>query len=238
MSSLVRGLRGLTPARVSLGTAGRSLATEEVLRFQLDHARARDAVRAELGVGGFARRLRDEVGVEVVELRSRARDRAEYLRHPELGRALGTTEGLVRGDWDLGIVVCDGLSSLAVERNVVPLLSALLPMLEGWSVGPVAVVAQGRVAVGDEVGERMGARCCLVLIGERPGLSAADSLGAYLTWGPRVGRTDAERNCLSNIRVGGLDVDGAAGRLMGLLRGARARGGSGVGLKEGVLRLG
>ncbi len=231
------GLRGLTAARVALPMSGHSVAMGEVLEFQLAHARARDAVHAGFSAEDFAGRVRAEVpALEVVALRTKAKGRAEYLRRPELGRVLDEASvGMLRDcGCDLAVTVADGLSSLAVERYAIPLLVALVVRLEGWVIGPVAVVSQGRVAVGDDVGQRLGARCGLVLVGERPGLSAADSMGAYLTWGPRVGRTDAERNCVSNIRGGGLGVEEAAERLVFLLRGARALGLTGVGLKIGV----
>lgn len=240
-------LRELTAARVSLPMSGHSVTTTEVMDFQLAHARARDAVHAELDGLGFARRLREEIpllaerGVEVLTLRSGAKDRANYLRHPGLGRTLdvASAEMLTPCGCDVMVTVADGLSTLAVERYAIPLLARLLQhvMEEGWMLGPITVVQQGRVAVGDAIGERLGARCGLMLIGERPGLSAADSMGAYLTWEPRVGRTDAERNCLSNIRVGGLTLAEAAERLMALLRSARAMRLTGVALKEGATGL-
>jgi ethanolamine ammonia-lyase small subunit len=240
-------LRELTPARVALTAAGHSIATEEVLAFQLAHARARDAVHARLDAPAFALRLSAELArmgaqsIRVLELRSNAADRATYLRNPEMGRTLDPDSAaqLIRGSFDLALVIADGLSALAVERNAIPLTAALLPLLlsEGWSIAPIAVVDQGRVAIADPIGESVGARCSLVLIGERPGLSSPDSLGAYLTWAPRPGRTDAERNCLSNIHSGGLDSDTAAARLHWLLRAARTRQLSGIALKEGLLEL-
>ncbi|WP_158788107.1 ethanolamine ammonia-lyase subunit EutC [Granulicella sp. L46] len=237
-------LRSLTAARVSLPMSGHSIATSEVLEFQLAHAQARDAVHAALDTEAFARRLRDELpmlaeqGVEVLTLRSCAVDRARYLRHPQRGRSLDAASAAVLKSMpcDLAITIADGLSALAVERNAVPLLAVLLPRMakDGWTMGPVTVVQQGRVGVCDAIGERLGARCSLILIGERPGLSAADSMGAYLTWQPRVGRTDADRNCLSNIRSGGLNVEEAAERLMGLMKTARTMKLTGVALKEGA----
>lgn len=237
-------LRALTAARVALPMSGHSVATTELLGFQLAHARARYAVHAEFDVVAFARRTREEIpmlterGVEVLTLRSGAKDRASYLRHPGLGRMLdvASAEMLTPCGCDVMVTVTDGLSTLAVERYAIPLLARLLQrvMEEGWTLGPMTVVQQGRVAVGDAIGERLGARCGLMLIGERPGLSAADSMGAYLTWEPRVGRTDAERNCLSNIRDGGLDVTEAAERLLALMRAARAMRLTGVALKEGA----
>jgi ethanolamine ammonia-lyase small subunit len=238
-------LRSLTPARVSLPMSGHSIATSEVLEFQLAHAQARDAVHAALDAEAFARRLRDELpmlaeqGVEVLTLRSCAVDRASYLRHPQKGRALHaeSAAALKSMPCDLAITIADGLSALAVERNAIPLLAVLLPRLAkaNWTVGPITVVQQGRVGVCDAIGERLGATCGLILIGERPGLSAADSMGAYLTWRPRAGRTDADRNCLSNIRSDGLNVEEAAERLMWLMKTARTMKLTGVALKEGAV---
>jgi ethanolamine ammonia-lyase small subunit len=237
-------LRSLTAARVSLPMTGHSLATSEVLEFQMAHAQARDAVHVALDAEAFVRRLRDELpelaarGIDLLTLRSCAVDRASYLRHPQLGRSLDpeSAERLKSGPWDLAIIVADGLSALAVERNAIPLVAALLPKLaeNDWTLGPITVVQQGRVGIGDPIGEHLGARCSLMLVGERPGLSAADSVGAYLTWEPRVGRTDADRNCLSNIRSGGLNVEEAAERLMRLMKMARAMKLTGVALKEGA----
>ena len=238
-------LRSLTAARVSLPMSGHSVATTEVLDFQLAHAHARDAVHAALDGQRFARRLNKELpllaelGIDVLTLGTRAKDRASYLRHPQAGRSLDAESAamLKATSCDLAITIADGLSAIAVERNAIPLLAVLLPRLveQGWTLGPVTVVEQGRVGVCDAIGEGLGAGCSLMLIGERPGLSAADSMGAYLTWEPRIGRTDAERNCLSNIRSGGLNVEEAAARLMWLLRAARAMGRTGVALKEGAM---
>lgn len=246
MSDLVPGprlrLRDFTPARVSLRSSGHSIATTEVLDFQLAHARARDAVHAVLDLPCFARQLEEELSVTTVQLQTNAPDRAVYLRRPDLGRTLhpGSVARLQRGSFDLAVTIADGLSALAVERNAIPLLAQLLPRLlsVGWRVAPIAVVQQGRVAVGDSVGFYVGARLSLILIGERPGLSSADSLGAYLTWGPSLERTDADRNCLSNIRDGGLSAEAAAGRLLWFLETARARRVTGTMLKEGAIELG
>ena len=237
-------LRSLTAARVSLPMSGHSLATEEVLEFQLAHARARDAVHSPLHLPSFARRLRVELlvlqerRIAVLQMKSRAADRASYLRHPQLGRSLDAESAalLQPAGCELAITIADGLSALAVERNAIPLLAELLPRLLAaeWTLAPLTVVQQGRVGICDAIGEGLGAQCSLMLIGERPGLSAADSMGAYLTWEPRVGRTDAERNCLSNIRGGGLGVEDAVARLMWLLQTARAMGQTGVALKEGA----
>jgi ethanolamine ammonia-lyase small subunit len=221
-------LRSFTPARVALGRSGHSLPTAELLRFQLDHARARDAVYETLDP--------NSLGVPHVLLRSAAPDRSTYLRRPDLGRALSPeSRGLLaRGDFDAAIVIADGLSATAVHRHAVPLLDALLPRLakEEWRLAPLSVVLQGRVAIGDEIGERLGAKQVVVLIGERPGLTSPDSLGIYLTWDPRPGRTDAERNCISNVRTEGIAYVLAAHKLHFLMSEARRRKLSGVGLKE------
>lgn len=240
-------LRDLTPARVSLPATGHSIATSEVLNFQLAHARARDAVHAVLHLSSFAQRLRtelpilDEASIPVLQLQSNAPDRAAYLRQPNLGRTLHSDSvvQLQSGSSDLVIAIADGLSALAVERHAIPLLAELLPQLvgAGWTIAPISLVQQGRVAIGDPIGFGLGASLSLVLIGERPGLSSPDSLGAYLTWHPHPDRTDADRNCLSNIRDGGLSPQAAAGRLLWFLEAARARQITGTSLKEGSIEL-
>lgn len=232
-------LRRLTAARVALGRVGASLPTAEVLGFALAHARARDAVHRPLEAEALAANLRD-IGLESLVLASAASDRATYLRRPDLGRRLAEGEAArLPAGADVALVIADGLSSTAVDQQAVPFLTALLPGLRaaGLATGPAVLVRQGRVAVGDEVGAAMGARAVLVLIGERPGLSAADSLGLYLTWGPRPGRTDAERNCISNIRGGGVPPAHAAETALWLLRESLRRGLSGVNLKEGEVAL-
>ena len=251
MANLIRSsgfsLRDYTPARVSLPTVGHSLATSEVLSFQAAHALARDAVHTPLHLPSFALRLQEELpvlaeaGIGVVQLETMAGDRVEYLRRPDLGRRLhpDSVARLRGGSFDLAIVVADGLSALAVERNAIPLLHELVPLLlaAGWEIGPLTVVRHGRVAVGDAIGALLGACLSLVLIGERPGLSSPASLGAYVTWGPRAERTDAERNCVSNICAGGLSADAAAEKIFWYLREGRVREITGVGLKEGLLHL-
>jgi len=224
------GLRELTAARLALGRCGHSLPTGELLRFQLAHAQARDAVHHPLDVSSLG------LGGALV-LSSAARDRTTYLRRPDLGRNLDPASAglLQKGDWDAVVVVADGLSATAVHRHAGPVMDALMGQLEGWRIAPVCVVLQGRVAIGDEIGERLGARQALVLVGERPGLSSPDSLGAYLTWDPKVGRTDAERNCVSNIRYEGLDPVLAARRIAELMHAARGKQLSGVNLKASNL---
>jgi len=225
-------LRSLTPARVALGRTGHSVPTKEVLRFQLDHARARDAIYQELDAASL--------GVSHLLLRSQAKDRAMYLRRPDLGRRLSEESRalLAKGDYDAALVVADGLSATAVHHHAVPLLDALMPRLEAdaWRLAPLTVVLGGRVAIGDEIGSLLGAHLVVVLIGERPGLTSPDSLGVYLTWNPRLGRTDAERNCVSNVRTEGLSYDAAEHKIYFLMREARRRQLSGVALKEDAPR--
>jgi ethanolamine ammonia-lyase small subunit len=217
-------LRSFTPARVALGRSGHSLPTAELLRFQLDHARARDAVYRELDA--------ESLGVAHVLLRSAAPDRKIYLQRPDLGRRLSDGTQIEKGDFDAAIVIADGLSAPAVHHHAVALLAALTKLLAEWRLAPLTVVRNGRVAIGDELGERLGAQQVTVLIGERPGLTSPDSLGAYLTWHPKVGRTDAERNCISNIRTEGVSYAAAAARIYFLMQQARSRKLSGVALKE------
>ena len=217
-------LRELTPARVGLGRAGHAAPTRELLDFQLAHARARDAVWRALDPGVLKR-------FQPMYLRSAAPDRATYLRRPDLGRRLDPAVTLERGEYDLVIIVADGLSATAIHHHAEAVLDELLPSIADWRVA-ICVVHQGRVAIGDEIGEKLGAKMALVLIGERPGLSSPDSLGAYLTWSPRIGRTDAERNCVSNIRAEGLDPALAARRIAAMLRAGRERGLTGVALIE------
>lgn len=227
-------LRDYTSARVDLGRTGASVPTRALLDFQLAHAKARDAVHLPLSVKSLFLEL-NQKGVPSITLSSAAGNRDEYLKRPDLGRRLvdDSRERLVplRGEYDVSFVIADGLSALAVHRHAVPLLDLLLRDLD-WRVAPVAIVEQGRVAIGDEIGELLGAKMVVVLIGERPGLSSPDSLGAYLTWQPRPGRTDAERNCVSNIRAEGLSYELAAHKLLFLMNEARRLKLSGVALKE------
>jgi ethanolamine ammonia-lyase small subunit len=230
---LARSLRQYTSARVGLNRAGRSLATHEVLDFQLAHAQARDAVHATLDLPSLLDGIRER-GLPVCILRSAAADRAEYLRHPDLGRQLSKESGakLVASPCDIAFVIADGLSALAVTRHALLLLDALLPLLRSeWSVGPICVVEQGRVAIGDAIGAALEAKASVVLIGERPGLSSPDSLGVYITWDPRPGRTDAERNCISNIRPEGLEYAAAARMLAFYVQEALRQKLTGVNLK-------
>jgi ethanolamine ammonia-lyase small subunit len=239
-------LRELTPARVGLARTGVSLETRDLLDFQRCHAQARDAVHSRLEAGALAADLAKITGANVLRLHSAAPDRVTYLQRPDLGRMLDEasrnlltphaasagSEDKQAGSSTLALVVADGLSALAVERHAQLLIEELLPRLDRWLLAPLCVVEQARVAIGDEIGRTLGAQISVVLIGERPGLSSPDSLGVYITWQPRPGRTDAERNCISNIRAEGLSYKQAAGQLVYYLTEARRRQLTGVALKE------
>lgn len=228
-SSLTR----FTEARVGLGRAGSSLTTAAHLAFVGDHARARDAVWTAVDFGALATGFAS-LGLRPHLLRSEARDREEYLRRPDRGRRLdadalaGLSALAAASPARLALVVADGLSAEAVQVNALPVVAELLPRLGAEGVADVFLVEQGRVAVGDAVGEALGSEIAVVLIGERPGLSAADSLGCYLTWSPRTGTPDSRRNCLSNIRNGGLSAAAAAGKIAHLVAEARRRRLTGV----------
>jgi ethanolamine ammonia-lyase small subunit len=235
--ALAARLRQLTPARVGLSRTGVSIETRDLLEFQRCHAQARDAVHSRLEVAALAANLAGVSGAEVLRLHSAAPDRPTYLQRPDLGRLLDEPSrsllaGQIQNPNGLAIIVADGLSALAVERHALPLVKELISRLDGWPLAPLCVVEQARVAIGDEIGSALGAQISVVLIGERPGLSAADSLGAYITWNPRPGRTDAERNCISNIRAEGLSFAQAAAQLGYYLTEARRRQLTGVALKQ------
>jgi ethanolamine ammonia-lyase small subunit len=234
-------LRRLTPARIALGRTGTSLPTRAQLDFQFAHAQARDAVHLPFDHLTLSKQLAEQ-GRETLLLHSAAIDRNSYLQRPDLGRKLddGSAQRLREyalkhpGGVDLVIVVADGLSALAVHRHTLPLLARVTEQgaTDNWSMAPIMLVEQGRVAVADEIGERLGAKMTVILIGERPGLSSPDSLGLYFTYNPKVGLTDAWRNCISNIRLEGLSYGMAAHRLLYLMREACRRQLSGVNLKD------
>ncbi|SNT22447.1 Ethanolamine ammonia-lyase light chain [Granulicella rosea] len=231
-------LRTLTPARVGLARTGSSLTTTDVLDLALAHAEARDAVHATLSLPTFPEEI-ERRGWLVGAVKSAAPDRTTYLRRPELGRQLSPASAEYLESWislpndpEIVIVIADGLSALAVDRHAIPLLDALQPLLPDWWAIPVIVAEQARVALGDPIGQILKARLSIVLIGERPGLSSPDSLGAYITWQPRPGRTDAERNCISNIRAQGLDYATAAERIAYLCREAARLQLSGTAIKD------
>ncbi|CAN7397492.1 ethanolamine ammonia-lyase subunit EutC [Trinickia sp. LjRoot230] len=231
-----QALRRFTQARIALGRAGNSVPTEPLLAFKLAHAQARDAVHQPLDADALHQQLRAQ-GFASIDVHSAASDRAQYLRRPDLGRRLSdeSRSALASIDAqspDIVFVIADGLSAFAAAKQAVPLLLALRPQLAQWNVGPVVVARQARVALGDEIGQALGARFVAMLIGERPGLSSPDSLGIYLTFEPRIGRSDAQRNCISNVRPEGLAYAHAAHKLLYLLTQARRLGLTGVALKD------
>jgi ethanolamine ammonia-lyase small subunit len=226
------GLRERTPARVALGHSGAGLPTAALLDFQLDHARARDAVHEALDPERLAAQLTPAAAIRV---HSQALDRTTYLQRPDLGRKLATecVAALPRDSYDVVFILADGLSARAVQAHAAPTLRLMLRALGDWRIAPLIIATQARVALGDDIGHCLGARLAVMLIGERPGLSSPDSLGAYLTLDPRPGRRDHERNCISNIRGSqGLSYGEAAARAVWLLRAARRAGHTGVLLKE------
>jgi ethanolamine ammonia-lyase small subunit len=236
-------LRRFTAARIALGRAGVSQPTAAQLDFQMAHAQARDAVHRALDAPALAAALAPFPSLAPALLaHSAAENRTTYLQRPDLGRrlddasraALAAAASVSGAPWDIVFVIADGLSALAIEQNAAPFLGVLLARLaqDDWTIAPPVIVRKGRVAVGDEVAQLLGARAVVVLVGERPGLSSPDSMGLYLTWAPRVGLLDASRNCISNVRPAGLAYADAAHTLHYLLSEARKRGLSGVALKD------
>lgn len=233
-------LRAATPARIALGRVGNTLPLGAVLAFQLDHARARDAVHAPFDADAL---VADLAPLPAIVVDSAAGERATYLRRPDLGRSLSdsgakrlaaavATDPAVTG-CDVAIVVGDGLSATGVQAGAAALVRAIVTQLHGLTLAPVVVARGARVALGDAIGAALAARVVIMVIGERPGLSVADSLGVYMTYAPRVGRADSERNCISNIHArGGLSPAAAAATLGRLLRESLRRGLSGVDLKD------
>jgi len=233
-------LRKYTPARIAIGRAGGSLPTREVLDFAWAHAEARDAVKMELDVEKLATSI-ERLGVECLKLESAAADRDTYVRRPDLGRRLSDHSREIISQLnpptaapDVIVIVADGLSAVAAAEQSIKVLEKILPMLSAGriTVGPVCVVKNARVAIEDEIGEMFNATAAVILLGERPGLGTSDSLGAYLVYQPKVGKTDADRNCVSNIREAGLRPDAAAGTIYYLLSEAMRRKISGVVLKD------
>ena len=241
-------LKTFTDARIGLGRAGVSLPTSALLEFQLAHAQAQDAVHTALDTEALETQLdalrSDHELPQTLQLHSRATDRPTYLQRPDLGRRLdeASADKLrsqvadISSGFDLAIAIVDGLSSKAISDNTPEFLSGLLKELtqdqDDWTIAPLTIVQQGRVAIGDEIGELLNARAVLVLVGERPGLSSPDSLGLYLTWGPQIGLTDASRNCISNVRKAGLSYSDAVRKVVYLLKESRRLKLSGVDLKE------
>jgi len=237
-----QALRRYTDARIALGRAGISQPTAPQLEFQLAHARARDAVHLALDSVALEDKLAQTLALACLRLHSAAPNRQAYLQRPDLGRRLDDASRQLLQTCafratDLAIVIADGLSALAIELNALPFLQILMARLaqESWTLAPLCIVQQGRVAVGDEIGQILNARAVVVLIGERPGLSSPDSMGLYLSWNPLPGLRDADRNCLSNVRPAGLNYATAAEKLHYLLTQSRLRQLSGIALKEETL---
>lgn len=229
-------LRQFTNARIALGRAGNSLPTAPLLAFNLSHAQARDAVHHPLDTDVLHEQLRAQ-NFRTLDVHSAAPDREHYLRRPDLGRRLSdesreALKQLTVDSPEVVFVIADGLSAFAASKQSIPLLQAVRTKLTDWKIGPVVVARQARVALGDEIGELLGAKLVVMLIGERPGLSSPDSLGIYLTYAPKVGCSDAQRNCISNVRPEGLDYPAAAHKLHYLLTHARRLGVTGIGLKD------
>ncbi|THB74530.1 MAG: ethanolamine ammonia-lyase subunit EutC [Desulfobacteraceae bacterium] len=234
---VLKQLQALTPARIGLNRSGSSISTREMLKFDLDHAHARDAVHLPFAADLIEQKLRDQ-DIHVLRVQSRANDRTAYLQRPDLGRLINGASLSVLEEFrstenrasDLCIIVADGLSTRSIHDNALPFMDHFRPIAyrHGWSCTPVVIAEQARVAIADDIGSALGARISIILIGERPGLSASDSMGIYMTWAPKKGRTDAQRNCISNIRPQGLDCPTAARELEGLITSAMAQKVSGV----------
>jgi ethanolamine ammonia-lyase small subunit len=235
-------LRRLTAARIGLARSGASLATAPLLDFRLAHSRARDAVQEPLDQARLGLALAG-LSDPVLAVASAAATRSDYLMRPDLGRRLAADAGAIlaphAGRYDVVFVIADGLSARAVAAHARPVLERAIQTLRAqhWQIAPLVVVRHGRVAIGDAVAMALGAECAVILIGERPGLSAADSMGAYLTFRPQAGATDAERNCISNIRPEGLGYADAAFKIIRMLGAMRAAQLSGVRLKDDTGRL-
>ena len=234
------GLKRYTDARIALGRSGVSMPTAAQLAFAQAHASARDAVHIPLDVNALRREL-EQLSLPSMALHSQAEDRQTYLQRPDKGRRLDPPSATMLKTWaaqnppcDGTIVIADGLSSTAVQRHAAGLCGQLVRALQevGLSCSPLCLVEQGRVAIGDEIGELLGAKLMILVVGERPGLSSPDSLGIYFTFAPRVGLTDARRNCISNIRPAGMKIEDAVARLLWLLQEAIRIGKSGVELKD------
>lgn len=236
-NAILAGLKAFTTARIALGRVGQSMPLKAYQEFKLAHAHARDAVYSELDIDGITDQLK-QFDLPVIHLHSAAAYREQYLQRPDLGRKLNevSLEEVKEycSERDITIIIADGLSAAAVDQNTVPLLKILIAKLKaaGFTLSPIILVKQGRVAIADEIGHALGAKLTMILIGERPGLSAADSVGAYITFGPRPGLTDEMRNCVSNIRPNGLSFKHASEKIFYLIKEALTRKLSGVILKD------
>ncbi|MEA5260198.1 ethanolamine ammonia-lyase subunit EutC [Arcicella aquatica] len=232
-------LQNYTPARIARGRAGHSLPTAELLKFQSDHAQARDAVYSEIQISSLQEAFMSNFKIEVLSLQSEVKSRSQYLQRPDLGRTISqiSRETLSKKDAseaDICFVIADGLSAKAINEHSFPFLQLLLPKLQAdnWKIAPICIVEQGRVAIADEIGFLLKASIVVILIGERPGLTSADSMGAYITYQPQVGLTDESRNCVSNIRPEGLNYVLASEKIFYLLNEIKGKKISGVQLKD------
>ena len=233
-------LKAFTSARIAIGRVGTSIPVRESLEFKLAHAHARDAVYSSLDLNAIVEDLK-QFNLPVLSLHSKAADRIQYLQRPDFGRHLNDNSIRILSTQitgkDVAICIADGLSAVAISKNVTALLQQLLPALlqAGFSLAPISIVQLGRVAIADDIGENLKAKLALILIGERPGLSASDSMGAYLTYQPKRGLTDDSRNCISNIRHGGLDAQSAAAKIFYLIHESFQQRLSGVTLKDNFI---
>jgi len=235
-----QSLKKYTQARIAIGRCGNSIPTSELMEFKLAHAKAIDAVHLPFSRDSIALEIENTFGIDVLRLKSAVKDRSEYLRRPDLGRILSEESAqLIQNTrkvvgFDISLVVADGLSSIAIERNIMPMLTLLLPLLKkkNYTVSPISVVEQGRVAIADSIAELMQARLTVIFIGERPGLKSPDSLGIYMTYNPQKGTTDERRNCISNVRRDGLSYAFACSKLLYLIDEAFHRKLSGIELKD------
>ncbi len=232
-------LQNYTPARIARGRAGHSITTSELLKFQADHAQARDAVYSELNIPFLTNLIRKVLDLQVINLKSEVRNRSQYLQRPDLGRTLSTESrdyltGLNSSESDICLVITDGLSAEAINQNALPILENLIPKLTAinWKIAPICIVKQGRVAIADEIGFLLKSEIVIILIGERPGLTSPNSMGAYITLRPKVGMTDESRNCVSNIRLEGMNFQLAADKIIYLLTEMKSKKLSGVRLKD------
>ena len=232
-------LQNYTHARIARGRAGHSIPTSELLKFQADHAQARDAVYSELDIEQLNKSISEAFDLKIFNLKSEVENRSQYLQRPDLGRTLSriSREELTSvniSESDICFVITDGLSAEAINQNAVPILGNLIPKLTeiNWKIAPICIVEQGRVAIADEIGFLLKSEIVIILIGERPGLTSPNSLGAYITFRPYVGMTDESRNCVSNIRPEGMNFQMATDKILYLLTEIKSKKLSGVNLKD------
>ncbi len=232
-------LKEFTKARIALGRCGSSIPTHELLDFRMAHAKAIDAVHIPLDCESIASRLESDFKEKVLIVHSAAKGRSEYLKRPDLGRILSEESSdrikslPKKAEYDISVVIADGLSATAIEKNVIPFCGILIPELKKqYSLAPIVIAQQGRVAIGDSVSELFHAKMVILLVGERPGLKSPDSMGIYMTYNPFYGITEDKRNCISNVREHGLSYPMASFKLLYLLEESFKRRISGVNLKD------